>query len=107
MRNYKDDEYWDAYYEAKQLDAEKKVEDAWEYAEKECMEQAREEKILELKEKGMTPDQIDMELDKDEVYDQLQETAREIFENQLDRYIDPCGCSDPCCPCSGTKKGVP
>lgn len=29
------------------------------------------------------------------------------FMDEDDPNYDPCKCSDPCCPCTGTKRGVP
>jgi hypothetical protein len=80
--------YQDAKQEGRQLDAEKEIEDAWEQARDHCMEIAR-------KECPSTDE------------DEIEDFAREIFEGELDLYIDPCKCSDPCCPCTGIKRGTP
>ena len=39
-------------------------------------------------------------------YDEDDDTDYEYDEYE-DDYGDKCGCSDPCCPCGGSKWGVP
>ena len=47
------------------------------------------------------------ELGNDAPYEAVDELAREIYRDNIDCYVETCGCSDPGCPCSGPKRGGP
>lgn len=97
----------DARAEAAEAAEEEKRERAFSSAYKEVMRDARQRKTIELEQQGLTPEQVGVKLEEMDEDGILEELARDIFEGLIDSYIDPCGCHDPCCPCSGYKIGVP
>lgn len=91
-RDYEDEPDWDyldqmadAKAEAAEIEAENQYD---RYAREECEAQAR------------------AELGEDASDEAIDEMARDIFWDNLDSYVETCGCSDPGCPCSGPKRGV-
>ena len=41
------------------------------------------------------------------MYDAFSDDEEDVWDEDEDDVEDRCGCSDPCCPCDGSKRGTP